>query len=277
VRRASGVLVASAVTLWTGCSDIEKLTQPEGGESKASKIALSAQTTTVPVGGATNVEVKVTKADGAPVKDGTKVEMTATLGRIEPVEIRTQDGGATVAYRAGGTPGTEKLTAAAGNARAELKLTVQVAAPPEPPKAPAVAPPPTSASFALSQVTWLDEDVSGWAETSRVTSASIGDPPICIHHTKAGQWPVKDDAEGNPWIFVFMDGRWYGATFEWLSPGQECKYVTRDNIGAHIGRSPLTGWRPRSGELVGLMVSALARAGATTVRERSNVVMVRWP
>jgi hypothetical protein len=137
--------------------------------------------------------------------------------------------------------------------------------------------PGSSSGFDLRGVTWLDHDVSGWPETSRVTSASIQDPPICIYHTKAGQWPVKDGAEGNPWIFVNMDGRWYGATFEWLGSGQQCKYVTRDDIGAHIGRSPLTGWRPRSGEVVGLMVSGFARSSVETIHERSNVVMVRWP
>jgi hypothetical protein len=275
VKGASGVLVVSAVTLWTGCSDIEKLTESKSSGSKASNITLSAQSSTVPVGGATNVEIKVTKDDGGPVSDGTRVEMTATLGRIEPTDIRTQDGEANVAYRAGGTPGTDKLTAVSGVARAELSISVIVAAS-EPPPSPPPSP-PSGASFDLRQVVWLDHDVSGWPETSRVTSASIDDPPICIHHTKAGRWPVKDGAEGNPWIFVNLNGRWYGSTFEWLSPGQECKYVTRDNIGGHIGRSPLTGWRPRSGELVGLMVSARARSGADTVQERSNVVMVRWP
>lgn len=74
-----------------------------------------------------------------------------------------------------------------------------------------------------------------------------------------------------------MSGRSYGALFEGLSPGQQCKGLTRDSIGPHIGRSPLSGWRPKSGELVGLMVSARARSGSDTVRERSNVVMVRWP
>src|SRR5262249_53940931 len=187
----------------------------------------------------------------------------------------TKGGEALVAYRADGATGDAKITAASGPARAELTITVREGGS-NPPKLPAPSP-GSSAGFDLRRVTWLDRDVSGWPETSRITSASIGDPPICFYHTKAGQWPVADGAEGNPWIFVNMDGRWYGATFEWLSPGQQCKYVTRDNIGAHIGRSPLTGWRPRSGEVVGLMVSGLARSRVETVHERSNVVMVRWP
>jgi hypothetical protein len=273
VRRASNVLVASAMTMWLGCSEVDKLTESKNENSKAGGIALSAESPTIPVNGATNVEVKVTEADGGPVKDGTSIAMTATLGRIEPTDVRTQNGRALVAYRAAGAAGSAKVTAASGEARAELTITVEN---------PTVATPPsgsatTSATFDLRQVTWLDPDVSSWPETSRITSATIDNPPICIRHTKAGQWPVKGGAEGNPWIFVNRDGRWYGATYEWLAPGQVCKGLTRDTIGPHIGRSPLTGWRPRSGEVVGLMVSTLARFRPEAARERSNVVMVRWP
>jgi hypothetical protein len=39
----------------------------------------------------------------------------------------------------------------------------------------------------------------------------------------------------------------------------------------------LSGGRPASGEVVGLMVSGLARSRVETAHERSNVVMVRWP
>jgi hypothetical protein len=126
-------------------------------------------------------------------------------------------------------------------------------------------------------VTWLDPDISRWPETSRITKASIGDPPICINHTKAGRWPVKDDTEGNPWIIAQVGGRWYASTYEWLRPGQICKNIHAGNIGPHTKRAPLSTWRPRSGELVGLMVSARARFRADTVAERSNVVWLRWP
>ena len=134
-----------------------------------------------------------------------------------------------------------------------------------------------SSSIDLNTVKWLHTNVSGWAETSRITNVSIGNPPICIEHTKAGRWPAKNGLEGNPWIFVNLNGRWHAATYEWLASGQTCKGIHAGNIGPHIGVPPLASWRPRSGELVGLMVSARARAGGDTVAERSNVVMVRWP
>ena len=270
-------LIASAMTFGLGCSEVENLTQSKNeNEAQVSHITLRADTSTVPVGGSTTLHVKVTGADGGAAKNGTKVDMTASLGRIEPADVRTQDGEARVGYHAGGTAGSEKVTAVSGTARAELALSIG-GAPSSAAPAPTAAPGSSGGGFDLRQVVWLDPDVSSWPETSRITSTSIGDPPVCIHHTKAGKWPVKDGLEGNPWIFVNMNGKWYGATFEWLAPGQQCKGIHAGNIGEHIGRSPLSSWRPRSGELVGLMVSARARFRADTVRERSNVVMVRWP
>ena len=134
----------------------------------------------------------------------------------------------------------------------------------------------------LSQVTWLHTNVRGWAKTSTITNTSIGDPPICIDHTKRGDWPRVSaggtTVEGNPWVFAKVDGRWYAATYEWLRPGQECKGISASNIGAHIKVSPLSRWTPQSGETIGLMVSTPARVGPQGPRhERSNVVRVRWP
>ena len=276
--RTFGML--SLATLLTACSEIKSLTESE--TEGASQIELSTQSTSVLVNSSTTINVRVTKQNSEPVKDGTQVEMTATAGQLEPSSFRTHDGGrAAITYRASTTPGTARLQAKSGSASGELALTVQAPAPeplPPAPSAPSSASSPSgSESVDLAQVTWLHTDVSGWAVTSQITSASIGDPPICINHTMAGRWPVKDDTEGNPWVFVNLNGRWYAATYEWLRPGQICKGITRDNIGPHIGRPPLDSWRPRSGEVVGLMVSARARAHADTVQERSNIVFVRWP
>ena len=121
------------------------------------------------------------------------------------------------------------------------------------------------------------------SKTSTITDTSIGDPPICIDHTKRGRWPKVSAAgttvEGNPWVFAKVNGRWYGATYEWLRPGQECKSsISASSIGDHIKKSPLKDWKPKSGEKIGLMVSTPARFGPEgPKRERSNVVMVTWP
>jgi hypothetical protein len=154
------------------------------------------------------------------------------------------------------------------------------AAEPEPAPSPEPAPEPgeeESDEIDMNKVTFLHTDVSGWRISSRVTRVRIGDPPVCIEHTMAGRWRDVGGAEGNPWVFANINGRWYAATYEWLRPGQTCKNVDRESIGPHTKKSPIEGWRPRSGEMVGFMVSGLARDSTRSVEERSNVVLVRWP
>ena len=134
----------------------------------------------------------------------------------------------------------------------------------------------------LSNVTWLHHNVSGWPKTSTVTSTSIGNPPICINHTKSGMWPSVEASgaivEGNSWVFAQVGGQWYAATYEWNRPGQTCKQISGSNIGEHVKQSPLAQWQPKSGEPIGLMVSTPARFGPEgPVNERSNVVLTTWP
>ena len=290
-RRISSFLSAlgTQAMVLAGCSDVEKaVTGSDDKGTQAQTIQMSADSAVVPPNGTTGLALKVQDKAGNPVKDGTKVDIKAGLGRVEPSDIRTHNGGsAKVTYRAGGTPGNERLEAQSGEARAELPLSIQVAAaPPPPPPGPPVVPAPVAPGGGSAggppgldprSITFLDPDISGWPETSRITRLEIGAPPICIYHTKAGQWPVKDGLEGNPWVIANMGGRWYAATWEWLGPGQQCKGMSAEAIGPHIGRAPLSSWRPRSGELVGWAVSARARFRADTVQERSNVVWSRWP
>ena len=145
----------------------------------------------------------------------------------------------------------------------------------------------------VSQVTWLHTNVGGWPAASTVTDVRIRDVPaggICIEHTKAGVWPGTrtqggSNLAGNPWVFGNVNGRWYAATYEWLRPGQICKLTVAGGhgrpsreLGPHIKRPPLDKWVPRSGEMVGFMVSTPARFGPEgPVSERSNIVLVRWP
>ena len=145
----------------------------------------------------------------------------------------------------------------------------------------------------VSEVTWLHTNVGGWPAASTVTDVRIRDVPaggICIEHTKAGVWPGTrtqggSNLAGNPWVFGNVNGRWYAATYEWLRPGQICKLTVAGGhgrpsreLGPHIKRPPLDNWVPRSGEMVGFMVSTPARFGPEgPVRERSNIVLVRWP
>jgi hypothetical protein len=129
----------------------------------------------------------------------------------------------------------------------------------------------------------LHANITNWKVNSTVTGVRFpgGGSQMCIFHTAAGKWPRFRQngalGEGNPWVFAFINGFWYGGTFEWLRPGQQCKpNITRTNIGPHVKRSPLSRWAPRSGEKVGFAMSTPARDGTRTNNSRSNIVMVTW-
>ncbi|MGE3840897.1 MAG: IPT/TIG domain-containing protein [Vicinamibacterales bacterium] len=163
---------------------------------------------------------------------------------------------------------------------ATLTSAYTYTAPPPPP------PPSDPSNIDLSKVTWLHTDVSGWAQTSTITGVSIGGGLICVYHTKAGQWPLSSlgnedpiDVEGNVWIFAYLSGKWYAATYDWLRPGQECKNVTAEELGVDQIRIPPLdeNWTPHSGDLVAFMVSTRARDHVRAGTERTNVHVMRWP
>jgi hypothetical protein len=135
----------------------------------------------------------------------------------------------------------------------------------------------------LAKVSWLHTDVSGWAQTGTLRGVTLSASEICLDYDKADEWPVTDysgtDVVGNPWVFIYQDEQWYGATWEWLRPGQTCKSI--DAVaGDHIKQSPFgedSGWVPRSGEVLYFMVSGLARSSLRNAEERTGVVQVTWP
>lgn len=130
----------------------------------------------------------------------------------------------------------------------------------------------------MSNVTWLHNNVSLWAQTSALKVYFKGSY-IYVDYDKADTWPDSNGigVVGNPWVFVpRADGGWYAATFEWLRPGQRSK-PRRVVNGDHIKRRELSGFAPVPGEWYGFMVSGLARSSVRNVLERSNVSMVQWP
>ena len=152
--------------------------------------------------------------------------------------------------------------------------------------------------FSWSKVRWLHTDISGWAETSRIDSVRIsGRGSVCIEHSKRRVWRgVRERIAGNPWIIVKLRGTYYAGTWEWLRDNQDCKLESYRNgiqdlysssedpvsLPKHIKVEPLHSWVPKGGEVVGFMVSTLARGtlygpiGANG-RERSNVYWYRLP
>ena len=149
--------------------------------------------------------------------------------------------------------------------------------------------------FSWDKVKWVrDANVSGWEESSEVTSVKVkSHGAICIDHTEKGQWPERPPkkagdvtVEGNPWIIVKLDGKYYASTYEWLKPGQVCKLEELKTKGGlrrlYEGSLPfltaIKNWTAKGGDVVGFMVSGLARHKVTpNTRKRTNIQWYRLP
>jgi hypothetical protein len=97
---------------------------------------------------------------GTPVQNGTVITFTTTLGRIEPVDARTQNGQVRVRFISNGQSGTATITAFSGGASAKLEnLRVGTAAAERVlvTATPAVLPP----SGGTTEIAARVEDVSG--------------------------------------------------------------------------------------------------------------------
>jgi hypothetical protein len=146
--------------------------------------------------------------------------------------------------------------------------------------------------FDEDKIIWLHTDVSGWDVTSTVTGGHITHDELCVYHTKAGEWPKvygifpedpEAPMEGNIWVIARVEGLWYAATFDYLRPGDECKYEDFSPSGEGPGPStfgavPLSTWLPQSGEPVYMFMSTLARHEVLgPLQERSDYVRLIWP
>ena len=125
-----------------------------------------------------------------------------------------------------------------------------------------------------------DSTISTWPITSQLEQVYYhSDGELKLDHTKAGDWEDLDNGlEGNAWIVVNLDGRWYAATFEWLRDGQVDKHVEPFEFGQdQIREAPLdASWEgPQPGEVVGFFVSTPARSEVRTTKERSGIVWVK--
>lgn len=123
----SGPLVVAAVVV-AGCDKVPLLAPTK------STITLSTPTRFLPSGGSTEVTAFVVEQAGTPVQNGTTVRFSATLGRVDPVEVQTRNGFALTTFFAADSSGVARIRASSGAATGGdddadvLEITVGAAA-----------------------------------------------------------------------------------------------------------------------------------------------------
>ena len=125
-RLGPTLTLAAVVALGAVACDKVPLTAPAGTE-----ITLVSSTNVLPVNGSTELVAVLIEAEGGagtPVHNGTLVNFTTSLGRIEPAEARTVNGRVTVVLRADGRSGIAVVTAFSGSATQTLEIRVGAAA-----------------------------------------------------------------------------------------------------------------------------------------------------
>src|SRR5688572_6045342 len=125
-RLGPTLTLACVVALGAMACDKVPLTAPAGTE-----ITLVASTNVLPINGSTDLVAVLIEAEGGagtPVHNGTLVNFTTSLGRIEPAEARTVNGRVTVALKADGRSGIATVTAFSGSATQTLEVRIGAAA-----------------------------------------------------------------------------------------------------------------------------------------------------
>ena len=153
----------------------------------------------------------------------------------------------------------------------------------------------TTFAIDLTKVVYLNSpNVSSWPQTATssrssnrmaaATAPSAWPTRIRAGPTRRGRSAASDPNFGvyaNQWYFARINGTWYGGAGEWIYRGaSSCKAGQGTNtIGPDAGFGPpFNTWVPKVGELVGFMVSSVARNGPVrrTVDERSNIIVQPW-
>src|SRR5262245_58355536 len=110
-HRALVVCLAAFVLAAQACEKVP-LFAPTG-----STITLTAPANALSANGTLTIPAQVLEAPGTPPHSGTHVNITTTLGRVEPSDVTTDASGrATAMFVAGGANGTATITAVSGGA-----------------------------------------------------------------------------------------------------------------------------------------------------------------
>jgi len=141
------------------------------------------------------------------------------------------------------------------------------------------------------------QSIKTWPVTAKLTDVYFvpnEDDVLCTVYDQPG-WPEtaftlappeeKATVAANQWIFVNINGTWYGGVSAWMrTTSQFCKKdydqaFFQDSLGTSYPFGPAYGTVLHGGDVIGVMMSTPARAWPEikTVDERSNIVLVPWP
>jgi hypothetical protein len=171
--------------------------------------------------------------------------------------------------------------------------TPVVIAPPPPPPGGGGGPAPNDAiDLRQAAVYNSPPDIASWAVTSKITSVSMSSSAgLSFEFTTKQSWPDMTPAgwdgplQYTVWAVVNINGRWNTSGFIQMWRGRAS---TGAPILAEFARNwaydarwgPMMGYQPRPGEQMGFFVSAgnaRGDGGVSSVRERSNVVIISLP
>jgi hypothetical protein len=135
-------------------------------------------------------------------------------------------------------------------------------------------------------------DIASWAVTSSITRIDMSSAGgINIEFTTKNTWPdvvppgFTGPLEYTVWAVVNVNGRWYTSGFIQMwrgrpSTGAPILAEFASNWAYDARWGPMMGYQPHAGEQMGFFVSAgnaRGEGGVSSVRERSNVVIVAVP
>ena len=146
--------------------------------------------------------------------------------------------------------------------------------------------------FDVNSVTWVDNpNMSGWAETSKITSIDFSTGYILVDFDKrsgAGQWPPAPFGDGGGGEIQYtlgmcfnMSGRWFCSAAIQFWPGRDL-----DASGPLVNVAldwfydvrwkPMTGHQPAIGELVGIFAANgnVRDSLSWATEQRTNIVLV---
>ena len=146
--------------------------------------------------------------------------------------------------------------------------------------------------FNVNDVTWIDNpNMSGWAETSKITSIDFSTGYINVDFDKRegpNQWPPAPFGDGGDGQIQYtlgmcfnLGGRWYCSAAIQFWPGRELKasgpLVNVALDWYYDARwSPMTGHQPAIGELVGIFAANgnVRDSMSWAIEQRTDVVLL---